>query len=575
MKLHLAKDFSLSLDAVTQTFAVLAKRGVGKTHNSSVMAEEMLKAGQQVVAIDPTGAWWGLRSGFPVVIFGGEHADVPIEDGAGELIAQTIVESGRSAVIDVSLFRKGQARRFLIDFLETLYRLNREPLHLFVDEADDVCPQKPMHDEARLVGALEDVVKRGRKKGIGCSLITQRPAALNKDVLTQCEILVSMRLSHPLDIKAIKEWVGVHADPDEAQTMIESLPSLPIGEAWFWSPGWGDFFQRVKVRKRETFDSSATPKPGEKVLKPKEMQEIDLEALGAQIKETVQRAKENDPAALKRRIRELEAGRPVAVAADDGAIARAVEQCRREVTGDLLRFVKERDAAIEQLQKRIERAARVLGIGEASEVAVTPVPTAAEYLAARRAPTVTKTHQPAPGRLSPPSGMTAPTFETSGVSQRILNALAELEQLGAQQPNREMVAFLAGYTNLASKGFVNALSTLSSTGSIRYPSSDTVALTDAGRVLANPPARPRTAAELQSRICEMLGGASSRILQPLIEAYPNALPRENVAARAGYGNLASKGFVNAISRLRTLGFVDYPDRNSVVAMPVLFLEAAR
>jgi hypothetical protein len=30
--------------------------------------------------------------------------------------------------------------------------------------------------------------------------------------------------------------------------------------------------------------------------------------------------------------------------------------------------------------------------------------------------------------------------------------------------------------------------------------------------------------------------------------------------------------VNAISRLRTLGFVDYPDRGSIVATPVLFLE---
>jgi hypothetical protein len=66
--------------------------------------------------------------------------------------------------------------------------------------------------------------------------------------------------------------------------------------------------------------------------------------------------------------------------------------------------------------------------------------------------------------------------------------------------------------------------------------------------------------------------ASGRILAPLIKAYPKSMIRTDVAAQAGYGNLASKGFVNATSRFRTLGFVDYPDSGSIVAMPVLFLE---
>src|SRR6266571_1279755 len=88
MKLHISEDISLPTDAVTQTFAILAKRGTGKTYTASVLAEEMLKASQQIVALDPTGAWWGLRSGYKVVIFGGEHADVPLEESAGEVVAQ-------------------------------------------------------------------------------------------------------------------------------------------------------------------------------------------------------------------------------------------------------------------------------------------------------------------------------------------------------------------------------------------------------------------------------------------------------------------------------------------------------
>lgn len=308
-----SENFDLPLDLTTQTLAVLAKKGAGKSYTASVMIEELLDAGQVPVILDPTGAWFGLKSsadgksaGYPMVIFGGEHADLPLEETAGEATARAIVEQRFPAIIDLSLFRKGQVKRFVTPFLETLYRLNRLPLMLVVDEADDICPQRPFGDEAQMVGALEDVVKRGRKKGIGCTLITQRPADLAKQVLTQCEMLVAMRLTHPLDIKAVMEWVNVHADGAQADKMVKSLPSLPIGTAWFWSPGWGDIFEMVKVRTRRTFDSGATPKAGEKAVAPKQFAQVDLTKLGEQIRVSVERAKENDPAELKKKIANLE-----------------------------------------------------------------------------------------------------------------------------------------------------------------------------------------------------------------------------------------------------------------------------
>ncbi len=302
------KDFSIPIDAVCQTFAILAKRGSGKSYCAAVMAEELLKAGQQIIYVDPTGCAWGLRSVFPVVIIGGEHADVPLEEGAGEVIAQAIVENRFSAVIDLSLLRKGQLIRFMTAFAETLYRLNREPVHLFVDEADAVAPQDRKYggDENRMLGAMEDIVRRGRKRGIGCTLITQRPAVLNKNVLTQVEVLVALRMVHPKDIDAIEEWVNVHGDPKQAKKMIDELPALPIGHAWFWSPGWGDFFTCVEVRERETFDSGATPKAGKAPSQPKKLAEIDIKALGEQIRTTVEKAKAQDPKTLQRRIAELE-----------------------------------------------------------------------------------------------------------------------------------------------------------------------------------------------------------------------------------------------------------------------------
>ena len=308
-KLNISEDLKLPLEAVTQTFAILAKRGVGKTYTGAVLVEEMLAARQQVVVADPIGVWWGLRSsadgksaGFAIVVFGGEHADVPLDENAGEVIAGAIVEHGFSAILDLSLLRKGAQVRFMTAFAETLYRLNRKPLHFAVDEADAFAPQRPLPGEQRLLGAFEDIVRRGRARGLGVTLITQRAAVLNKNVLTQIEVLVVLRTISPQDREAIESWTEIHGAPKQLAQLSESLASLPIGNAWFWSPGWLDIFKRVQVRKRITFDSSSTPKVGEKVVAPKELAAVDLEQLGEQIKQTAAKAKENDPAELKRQL---------------------------------------------------------------------------------------------------------------------------------------------------------------------------------------------------------------------------------------------------------------------------------
>jgi DNA helicase HerA-like ATPase len=75
MKLNISDDLKLPLEAVTETFAVMGIRGSGKTHTASVMAEEMLKAGQPIVVYDPTGAWFGLkvRRGRQAARFPGGH----------------------------------------------------------------------------------------------------------------------------------------------------------------------------------------------------------------------------------------------------------------------------------------------------------------------------------------------------------------------------------------------------------------------------------------------------------------------------------------------------------------------
>lgn len=55
--LHVADDFTLPLETVTETLAILGKRGSGKSTTASVMAEEMIAAGMPVLIVDPVGTW--------------------------------------------------------------------------------------------------------------------------------------------------------------------------------------------------------------------------------------------------------------------------------------------------------------------------------------------------------------------------------------------------------------------------------------------------------------------------------------------------------------------------------------
>jgi hypothetical protein len=64
------------------------------------------------------------------------------------------------------------------------------------------------------------------------------------------------------------------------------------------------------------------------------------------------------------------------------------------------------------------------------------------------------------------------------------------------------------------------------------------------------------------------------VLKALIDAYPNAITKQDCGARSGYtvGDSVGGTFGNILGRLRSLGLLDYPAPGQVVALPVLFLE---
>lgn len=307
--LQISPELALPLDAVTQTFAILAIKRAGKSNAAVVMAEEMYDHGLPWVAIDPKGDWWGVRAagdgqspGLSVLVFGGLHGDVPLEPTTGALVADLVVEQRITCVLDVSEMAKADQRRFLTAFVQRLYKKNREPLHVFCEEADEYIPQRVTGGDAQMVGAFETLVKRGGFRGIGITLITQRSASLNKDVLTQIETLIPMRTPSPQDRKAILSWVDYHAAGKE---LVDELPTLANGEAYVFSPQWLKTLTKITFRRRRTFDSGATPAVGAKVRPPTTLAEVNLDAIKSAMAEAIERIESENPKHLKAEVTRL------------------------------------------------------------------------------------------------------------------------------------------------------------------------------------------------------------------------------------------------------------------------------
>lgn len=600
-QLDVAPGLGLDADYVAgASLAILGKRGAGKTHTCRVLIEELFAAGVQTVTLDPMGVFWGLRSsatgnreGLPIPVFGGDHGDAPLEPTAGSLMADLVVNEGLSMVLDLSGFgSRTQERTFAAAFLDRLYRTNTDLVHLVIDEADLFAPQKPRRDDARLLVTMENIVRRGRNKGIGTSVASQRAAVLNKDILTQADALVAMRVAAPQDRDAIRDWVRGQGDEQEWMKVAASLPGLANGECWWWVPE-KDVLQRTRVRETRTFDSSPTRSRGHSTRAPKTFADVDLAAISDQIAATIERAKASDPKELTARIRDLE--KRLAAAEARAQTPTPAEPQVVEVPVVDGATIERLEGAVERLQKlqqETDRAAQAL-IRQAGETGAAATAVTEAVTAGRRTAPGEPPSHPMPEsavgehrtrRPKPPSTRPAPeprsipqppdTSDPSVVTparHRLLVSLALLASVGVPHPTKIQLALWAGVSP-RSGGFKNNLGALRTAGFIDYPAPAVVALTDAGAALAGPVEHAPTDAALHEMLRGLLTPARWRILEVLIDAYPAALLKTDLAEALGVP-ASSGAFKNNLGALRSQGLLDYPSPGEVAGTGVLFVSA--
>ena len=100
----------------------------------------------------------------------------------------------------------------------------RHPISIFCDEAHLYMPDTATSNVASV--AFAKIAKEGRKYGVGLVVISQRPADVNRSVLSQCNNFIAMRLTNAEDQNVIR-----HLFPADVGEFASDLPVLETGEA--------------------------------------------------------------------------------------------------------------------------------------------------------------------------------------------------------------------------------------------------------------------------------------------------------------------------------------------------------
>lgn len=570
--------------------AILGMTGSGKSTTARDLVEQVVAAGSRVCILDTMKSdWWGITSsadgkkpGLPFTILGGPKQHLPLNRNMGKAIAEVVASGALPlSIIDMVDFGMGDPSHFFVDFAEKLFRKTKGVLYLVIEEAHELAPKERVGFNKENLGVYwaKKLAIGARSRGLRLVVLTQRVQSLHNAVLGSCENVIVHRMTTPADQEPVVAWLkGNIKDKELRRTVEESMSSLPDGRGWLCS-GSAQIFQNVQFPRAKTYDNTAAPTDDSELAEVKTAK-VDTEQLRVILADAVKEAESNDVGLLKKRIAELERAaakaKPVSQIApmqlpvctvDHPALAAAARKEGFDLAvANMKNLHQHYMARMRSMLDRFTKDVLENAMDVYAAIEYQPAPlsdgVALRSVAHPKGPGIGRGN----GRLHK-AALETITIEVpiTPVQQRIVDALAELNQMGAKNPTSELLAIMAGYTNLRSKGYRNALSSLRTSGLL-----EGLTLTDAGRAAANPPAAPRNVIEMQEQLIARLGGTAGRILQPLIDAYPGNMAKDELGRLAGYENLRSKGFRNALSQLRTLGFVDYPTSGTVAATANLF-----
>jgi DNA helicase HerA-like ATPase len=225
----LNSDIEVCIDPkiLNRHIAILGMTGSGKTYAGQVITEQLPLIGTTQVIIDPHNDFRAL-------------ADVPelqgkvrVWDEYREPTLKEMYKEGMCTVIgfkklrDVSTTPNTDIEAIVMVIVETLFEAAKagtiKPFVIVLDECHKLAPQR---GDTFCKKVILDGISEGRKFGMGFILLTQRPAKLDKDALSQCRTQIILKVLNHNDTNTIRSDVEGLTRND-----VKNLQRLNVGEA--------------------------------------------------------------------------------------------------------------------------------------------------------------------------------------------------------------------------------------------------------------------------------------------------------------------------------------------------------
>ncbi len=221
MDINLADGVDIAAQTIiTGRGCAIGQSGSGKSFLAGVIAEELCRSGMPFCVLDIEGEYSSLRSvSKKVIVVGGESGDLGL-DVDFERLFEASISNDMPVVMDLSdAMDKNEVAQKALGALYSVESKMRRPYLVMVEEADKFAPQ--------VVGVRDNMVEeisvRGRKRGIGLFITTQRPANISKNVLAQCSYGFVGKLTIENDLNALRILIG-------SSDRLASLTRLGTGE---------------------------------------------------------------------------------------------------------------------------------------------------------------------------------------------------------------------------------------------------------------------------------------------------------------------------------------------------------
>ena len=238
-------DLKFPLDFVREKIFLGGISGSGKSFTAGLLMEEVSRVGLQFVCFDIMGAHGGLQ----------ELPNVEgLEPKQGETVnlkglVERIKNEPTSFIIDISDLSLDKQQSLVGEYCEEMLsaKLGKGVMTVF-EECQDFVPQqgKPMSSQ----GVIR-LCKLGRQYGYGVCLISQRPASVSKDALSQCSVYIIHNLINHRDLKAVEDQMGFGADREQVKKVLSDVASATQGEVICYSPSYfrnEGFYRPSKIR---------------------------------------------------------------------------------------------------------------------------------------------------------------------------------------------------------------------------------------------------------------------------------------------------------------------------------------